>query len=157
MVKNKNAALFNRRIKSTELVVDNNPNECKKYPEGSTQGVFCQVQRYPRIVVLNEGFGKKKVLEVNPCVLVGKTDEACGFPTKKQPLFIQNSRNEIVPNPKANQNYRTAAGFDPNPPNIPPPKEQIYCYNLRSRLNMCNYNKKNFDYRLFPYDNVVYP
>lgn len=161
MVKCKDMKELDVRIKPSNFIVNNNTEVCKKYPEGTTEGVFCQVQNFPRIVVLNEGFARKKVLELNPCVLVGGTCESCGFDCCKEPPFVQNSKNEILPNPNKNTNARdntkASNGFDPNPPYIPPPKEQIYCYNLRSRLNMCNYNKRNFDYRLFPYLDVVYP
>lgn len=152
MVKNKNLKLPPR---NKTPFINNQTDLCRLYPKGTTEGVFCQVQNYPRIVVLNEGYGHKKVLELNPCNLVGETCESCGFPCCDEPPFIQTANKEIKINPNAGK--KTASGFDPNPPYIPPKGEQIKCYNLRSALNQCNVNKRNFDYRIWPYQNVVYP
>jgi len=144
MVKYKNILAVDTRPKKNQL---KETPLCSKYPDGTTEGVFCQVQNFPRIVVLNEPNGVKKVLELNQCNYVGRTDQPCGFPCCDQPPF---------PGP---MDLKTTAsgGFNPNPPYIPPPSEQIYCYNLRSALNQCNVNKRNFDYRIWPYVNVVYP
>ena len=152
MVKNKN---LNFPPRNRTSFINNQPDVCKLYPEGTTEGVFCQVQNFPRIVVLNEGYGHKKTLELNPCNLVGETCQSCGFNCCKEPPFTQNANNEIQINPNANK--KPSSGFDPNPPYIPPKEEQIKCYNLRSALNQCNVNKRNFDYRIWPYQNVVYP
>jgi hypothetical protein len=130
------------------LAVDTRPKEtllCSKYPDGTTEGVFCQVQNFPRIVVLSEPYGVKKVLELNQCNYVGQTNQPCGFPCCDQPPFPVELK------------ATASNGFNPNPPYIPPPSEQIYCYNLRSRLDLCNVNKRNFDVRIWPYLNVVYP
>jgi hypothetical protein len=135
------------------LAVDTRPKKklsketplCSKYPDGTTEGVFCQVQNFPRIVVLNEAFGVKKVLELNQCNYVGQTNQPCGFPCCDQPPFPVELKTTA------------SGGFNPNPPYIPPPSEQIQCYNLRSALNQCDINKRNFDYRIWPYQNVVYP
>lgn len=153
MVKYKNAPELNTRIKNINLVQET--EICNKYPDGTTEGVFCQVQNFPRIVVLNEGFGYKKVLELNPCNIIGETCKSCGFPCCDEPPFTQDKDGKISNNPK--YGTKTSTGFDPNPPYIPPPSEQIKCYNLRSALNQCNINKRNFDYRIWPYVNVVYP
>lgn len=144
MVKYKNILAADTRPKKNLL---KETPLCSKYPDGTTEGVFCQVQNFPRIVVLNEPNGVKKVLELNQCNYVGRTDQPCGFPCCDQPPF---------PGP---MDLKTTAsgGFNPNPPYIPPQSEQIYCYNLRSALNQCNVNKRNFDYRIWPYVNVVYP
>jgi hypothetical protein len=103
------------------------------------------VQNFPRIVVLSEPYGVKKVLELNQCNYVGETNQPCGFPCCDQPPFPVELKTTA------------SNGFNPNPPYIPPPSEQIYCYNLRSKLDLCNVNKRNFDVRIWPYQNVVYP
>ena len=142
MVKYKNILAVDKRPKEIR------PNEtplCSKYPDGTTEGVFCQVQNFPRIVVLSEPYGVKKVLELNQCNYVGETNKPCGFPCCDQPPFPVELKSTA------------SNGFNPNPPYIPPPSEQIYCYNLRSRLDLCNVNKRNFDVRIWPYLNVVYP
>jgi hypothetical protein len=130
MVKYKNIQVVDIRPKKI-----NETPLCSKYPDGTTEGVFCHVQNFPRIV------------ELNQCNYVGQTNQPCGFPCCDQPPF---------PSP---MELKTTAsnGFNPNPPYIPTPSEQIYCYNLRSALNQCNINKKNFDVRIWPYQTAVYP
>jgi len=152
MVKLKNTNKLNIRQK-INFISNNKTPLCQTYPEGTTEGVFCQVQNFPRIVVLNEGYGHKKTLELNPCNIIGKTCQSCGFDCCDEPPFTQKENGELTINPNA----KTSGGFDPNPPYIPPKEEQIKCYNLRSALNQCNINKRNFDYRIWPYQNVVYP
>ena len=115
MVKYKNILAVDTRpkkVKETPL--------CSKYPDGTTEGVFCQVQNFPRIVVLSEPYGVKKVLELNQCNYVGETNQPCGFPCCDQPPF-----------PPTPVTLKTTAsnGFNPNPQDITSPIQQIYCYN----------------------------
>lgn len=110
--------------------------ECNRARPGTQESVFCQVQKFPRIVVIPKKWGYLEVLELNPCVPVGKTNQPCGFgccadmprSSKRQPIQIKSGQP-----------------FNPNPPFPPvPPSEQIACYNLTTQLNSCNINKDNF-------------
>ena len=116
------------------------PNPCLTAPPGTQEQVFCQVQKFPRIVVLPIGYGRLSVLELNPCIEVGKTNTPCGFGCCKQAPFTQIG-NKIV-------NNLSESNQEPYNPNsqfpFVPPAEQIRCYNLAARLNQCDVNKRNF-------------
>jgi len=115
------------------------PNPCTTAPPGTQEQVFCQVQKFPRIVVLPIGYGRLSVLELNPCVEVGKTNSSCGFNCCTQPPFTQQG-NQIIENTSSNQQpYNPNSQFP-----FVPPAEQIRCYNLAARLNQCDVNKRNF-------------
>jgi len=130
--------------KPRRLVEDFNPQSCANAPAGSQEAVFCQVQKFPRIVVLPMAYGYLKTIEVNPCNYVGPVDQSCGFNALTSPesttSFIQDG-NRIVPVTNTSQ----YPPYNPNPPfPFVPPEQQIKCYNLASTLNQCNINKRNF-------------
>ena len=134
----KNQNELSKFIKKKQLI--QNPNPCLTAEPGSQEQVFCQVQKFPRIVVLPKAYGYLEVLELNPCVNVGKTNTSCGFNCCTQAPFSQ-SNNYILPNLKESNSNQ----YNPNPPFPPvPPAEQIRCYNIASRLNQCDVNKNNF-------------
>lgn len=115
------------------------PNPCDTAVPGTQEQVFCQVQKYPRIVVLPKGYGYLEVLQLNPCVEVGTVDSSCGFNCCTQPPFAMEGNRIVINSEKASQPY------NPNPPFPPVPREeQIKCYNLASALNQCDINKRNF-------------
>ena len=152
MVKLKNTNKLETKY-MPNAIIDNTPkNICQIYPEGTTQGVFCQVQTFPRVVVLSEPYGHKKVLELNPANILGPTNKPSGNPCCTEPPFTAEPNNRYL-----TLNETTARGFNPNPPYIPPPEVQKECYNVRSALNTCNVNKRNFYPNIWPYDRAVYP
>ena len=140
MVNPRNQLLLKKLDKRTKRdIVDTSVNSCLTAIPGTQEQVFCQVQKFPRIVVLPKGYGRLEVLELNPCVEVGPTNAPCGFNCCTQAPFKQEG-NLIKINEKVTQQP-----YDPNSryPFVPP-EEQIRCYNLASRLNQCNFNKRNF-------------
>ena len=157
MVKLKNSNLLDSKYKPN-AIIDNTPkNICSLYPDGTTQGVYCQVQNFPRIVVLAEPYGYKKVLELNPANILGPTNKPSGNPCCTEPPFSPDE--QLPPYKKSYLELKetTARGFNPNPPYIPPPEIQKECYNIRSALNTCNVNKRNFYPNIWPYNTAVYP
>ncbi len=113
---------------------------CETAPPGTQEAVFCQVQKFPRIVVLPIGFGKLTTLQLNQCVENGNVNQPCGFGCCTEPPFTQNG-NQIVLNEKASQSQP----YDPNSPfPFVPPEQQKRCYNIAATLNQCDFNKRNF-------------
>lgn len=141
MVKERNQQLLsqlnskaNRDLFKLETV-----NPCLTAVPGTQEQVFCQVQKFPRIVVLPIGYGRLEVLNLNPCVEVGTTNTQCGFGCCTQPPFTQVGNKIVLNKESANQPY------DPNPPfPFVPPEEQRRCYNIAATLNQCDINKRNF-------------
>lgn len=122
---------------------------CNIAKAGTQEAVFCQVQKFPRIVVIPKAYGYLETLELNPCVPVGKTNQPCGFGCCAD---IPDASKRPAPQPKSGQPY------NPNPPfPFVPPAEQIACYNLRSSLNTCNVNKRNFYINTNSYNSVLGP
>ena len=133
--KNNIAALKNYNKKQfRDILTPNNP--CLTAVPGTQEQVFCQVQKFPRIVVLPKGFGYLETLQLNQCVEVGPTNAPCGFNCCTQfPFSTDNTPIE--------QNNQEP--YNPNPPfPFVPPEEQIRRYNIASRLNQCDVNKNNF-------------
>lgn len=141
MVNLKNQLLLSKFDKKQhrELVQTPTVNPCLTAIPGTQEQVFCQVQKFPRIVVLPVGYGRLSVLELNPCVEVGPTNAPCGFNCCTQPPFVQEG-NQIKLNKQT-----TSQPYDPNSryPFVPP-EEQIRCYNIAATLNQCDFNKRNF-------------
>ena len=52
---------------------------------GNAICLFDKVQRFPRIVCTTSPnkCPKENKLQLNPCVMIGTPDSACGFPNKK--------------------------------------------------------------------------
>lgn len=126
-------------------VINNNPiNPCATAIPGTQEQVFCQVQKYPRIVVLPKAYGYLETIELNQCKIIGTVNEPCACqcaPTDYTQTYRQVG-NRIVPseNPKP-----TRSTYNPNPPYpFVPPDQQIRCYNIAATLNQCDVNKSNF-------------
>jgi len=109
---------------------------CNIAKAGTQEAVFCQVQKFPRIVVISKAYGYLETLELNPCVPVGKTNQPCGFGCCAD---IPDASKRPVIQPKSGQPYNPNQQFQ-----LVSPAEQIACYNLRSSLNTCDVNKRNF-------------
>jgi len=124
---------------SRDLFKSTTYQPCATAIPGTQEQVFCQVQKFPRIVVLPIGYGKLSVLQLNQCVEVGNTNKPCGFGCCTEAPFTMQG-NTIVQNKESAQ--------EPYNPNsrypFVPPEEQIRCYNIASRLNQCDFNKRNF-------------
>jgi len=169
-VKNqKQLSKFNTKINNNNQLVAKEapPTSCSLYPPGSEIAVFCQVQKFPRIVVLPAAIGELqptnwgylKTLELNQCVNVGQTNQSCGFACCDEPPFKQ-VNGRIVKNEKFVDKsvVRNSFGqvYNPNPPFPPVPiPQQIQCYNFRSALNQCNVNKRNFYFNTNSYNSVL--
>ncbi len=143
MVNKRNQQLlskFNNKP-NREIFKSETPNPCLTAIPGTQEQVFCQVQKFPRIVVLPRGYGYLETLQLNQCVEVGQTNKPCGFGCcTEYPFTTVNGK--LVANPKF---ATTNEPYNPNSPFPPvPPAEQIRCYNIASRLNQCDFNKRNF-------------
>ena len=136
----KNLIPLNNKVNKNLFKLSTLP--CDSAPPGTQENVFCHVQKFPRIVVLPQSWGYLQVLQLNPCIEVGTTNSSCGFNCCSQPPFSQ-INNKITHNIE----IPSEQPYNPNPPfPFVPPAQQIACYNLRSRLNQCDFNKRNFTF-----------
>jgi len=137
---------------SPKNLVLQNPDPCAGAPLGTQEQVFCKVQKFPRIVVLNQPYGRLSTIQVNQCIEVGKADQPCpcSFPRSSSlPLKYQNNKL-VINTPVVNEPY------NPNPPFPYVPKaEQIQCYNLSATLDSFNVNKRNFINNTNDYNNSL--
>lgn len=124
------------------------PPSCETAPPGSEIQVFCQVQKYPRIVVLPRAYGYLGTIELNQCQIIGTVDQKCGccgpntgcYPTPSDYPYRQDGKNIVI-----NDGEPRRTKYDPNPPfPFVPPEKQIQQYNLAATLNQCDVNKSNF-------------